>query len=114
MKIDGINDEEAKFRIVNYKIPLGSFPEEKLPKLFHITEKVLDHRMLYSDVLAENTGFQNPANVELLTEELGLSNITGNSSLFSSLQSKSGAILFCFLIRLFSAYLLCILGTMIH
>ena len=89
MKSDSVTNEEKRSKILNYKIPLGSFREEEMPSLFNYTENVLDSRMPYCEVLRKNPGFANPSNVEFLTQELGLSNTTGELSLFPSMQNKS-------------------------
>ena len=109
MKSDSVTNEEKRSKILNYKIPLGSFREEEMPSLFNYTENVLDSRMPYCEVLRKNPGFANPSNVEFLTQELGLSNTTGESSLFPSLQNKSGFIkwiIFSFFIS-FQQYFIC-------
>ena len=49
MKTDGVVDEESKHKIINYKIPLGSLPDQELPTLFNYTEQVLV--MLNSEIL---------------------------------------------------------------
>lgn len=89
MKSESVTNEEKRSKILNYKIPLGSFREDEMPSLFNYTENVLDSRIPYCEVLRKNPGFANPSNVEFLTQELGLSNTTGESSLFPSLQNKS-------------------------
>ena len=86
MRCDSVGDEKKKEKIM--KIPLGQFPEKNMPTLFNYTEQVLDKRLHYNEVMEKNPGFANPFNVDILTQELGLSNMAGESSLFSTLQHQ--------------------------
>ena len=90
MKSDAIKDEAARAKLEKSKIPLGLCRDQQdLPILFDYAEQVLKKKLTYSEVLAKNKGFENPSNVEVLTEELGLSNTAGVSSLFPNLQYES-------------------------
>ena len=93
MKSDAIKDEVARAKLEKSKIPLGLCRDQQdLPILFDYAEQVLKKKLTYSEVLAKNKGFENPSNVEVLTEELGLSNTAGVSSLFPNLQYESVSI----------------------
>lgn len=87
MKSDLIKDEDVRKKLEQTKF--GQYEKDSLPTVYLYTEQVLDRRLSYNEVLEKNLGFPNPSNVEVLTEELGLSNYAGQSSLFSSLQHQS-------------------------
>ena len=89
MKIDNVKEAENKAKVEKSKLPLGLLKDQNLPTLFNYTEQVLDKKLTYSEVLEKNPGFNNPSNVEVLTEELGLSNVAGSSSLLNTLQNES-------------------------
>ena len=94
MKSDAIKDEVARAKMEKTKTPLGLCrDQEDLPILFNYAEQVLKKRLTYSEVLEKNKGFENPSNVEVLTEELGLSNTAGVSSLFPNLQYESATLI---------------------
>ena len=100
MKANGIHDEVVKEKLKDVKF--GRFEEERLPVVFDYTEQVLDRRLTYSEVLEKNPGFQNPSNIDILCQEFGLSDQTGDSSLFSSLQFQSDFVYFLYKNCLFS------------
>ena len=94
MKSDAIKDEVARAKVEKAKTPLGICrDQEDLPILFNYAEQVLKKKLTYSEVLEKNKGFENPSNVEVLTEELGLSNTAGVSSLFPNLQYESATLI---------------------
>ena len=88
MKTDSISDPIRQEKVG--KIPLGQFSEKNIPTLYHYTEQVLDKRLAYNEVMQKNPGFNNPSNVDILSQELELSNKAGDSSLFPSLQHQLG------------------------
>lgn len=90
MKSDMIKDEIIRKKLGEIKF--GQYEKDSLPTVYLYTEQVLDRRLTYNEVLEKNLGFPNPSNVEVLAEELGLSNYAGQSSLFSSLQHQSVAL----------------------
>ena len=90
MKIENLKDAAGRAKIEKAKVQLGLCKDQQnLPTLFNYTEQVLDKKLTYSEVLEKNPGFNNPSNVEVLTEELGLSNVAGSSSLFNTMQNES-------------------------
>ena len=90
MKPDAVKNEAARAKLEKNKIPLGLLQDQQnLPILFDYTEQVLDKKLNYSVVLERSKGFHNPSNIEILTEELGLSNTAGESSLFPNLLFES-------------------------
>ena len=85
MKLESVTDENVRGRIA--KMKFGQFGDQ-LPTLYHYAEQVLDKRLTYNEVLEKNPGFGNPSNVEVVCEDLGLSNVCGDSSLFTSLSHQ--------------------------
>ena len=111
MKSDAIKDEVARAKLEKSKIPLGLCRDQQdLPILFDYAEQVLKKKLTYSEVLAKNKGFENPSNVEVLTEELGLSNTAGVSSLFPNLQYESVSSTILTIFCIFSVHIL-VLGS---
>jgi hypothetical protein len=88
MKIDSVTEEKSRIDILKCKIPLGLYQEKELPILFTATEEALDKKISFEEILEGSSGFSNPSNVEVLAAELGLSNYSGDSSLFTSLQNQ--------------------------
>ena len=85
MKLESVTDEDVRAKLS--KMKFGQFGEQ-LPTLYHYAEQVLDKRLTYNEVLEKNPGFGNPSNVEVVCEDLGLSNICGDSSIFTSLRHQ--------------------------
>ena len=85
MKLESVTDEDVRAKLS--KMKFGQFGEQ-LPTLYHYAEQVLDKRLTYNEVLEKNPGFGNPSNVEVVCEDLGLSNVCGDSSIFTSLRHQ--------------------------
>jgi len=102
MKTDSISDPIRQEKVG--KIPLGQFSEKNIPTLYHYTEQVLDKRLAYNEVMQKNPGFNNPSNVDILSQELELSNKAGDSSLFPSLQHQLGFLTDFLILHVFSEF----------
>ena len=84
MKAESLTDKKDQEAVNNSKAKLGLF-EAGMPLVYGYTEQAIDRRLSYNEVLEKNAGFVNPGNIEVLTEQLGLSNTAGSTSLFPSL-----------------------------
>ena len=89
MKLESANLPDGLLKEKLSQMKFGQY-ERDLPIVFNYAEQVLDKRLTYNEVLEKNPGFANPSNVEVLSEDLGLSNIVGQSSLFPSLRYQCG------------------------
>ena len=89
MKLESANLPDGPLKEKLSEMKFGQY-ERDLPIVFNYAEQVLDKRLTYNEVLEKNPGFANPSNVEVLSEDLGLSNIVGQSSLFPSLRYQCG------------------------